>query len=297
MLAFALAGCSAPSRAEERRSQTVVVGVGSTVEQQVLAALTWEALRRAGVEVRLEQELGSTPSLRRNALIGSIDAYWDYTGAAWSLGRGEQAPPADPAESWERISRADEDTDLIWLRPSAANATLGFVVRAEDLPPRGAQRGMTWLAQRLSTGEQRLCADEDFVRRPAGLQALAQEYAIALDQVEVLERGEEDAIAGVVAGECFAGLATATSGSAARQGLVAVTDDLRVFPAFIVAPVVREGSTADRSRVRRTLEAVAGLLDTATLARLNAGVEAGREPRVVAGRFLDRMTAEATDSQ
>ncbi len=288
---FALAGCTA-SQAEEPQSETVVVGVGSTVEQQVLAALTWEALRRAGAEVRLEQGLGGTPSLRRNALIGSIDAYWDYTGAAWSLGRGEQAPPADPAESWERISRADEDTNLVWLRPSAANATLGLVVRADDLPPRGAQRGMTWLAQELSTGQRRLCADKDFVRRPAGLQALAEEYAIALDQVEVVERAEDEAITAVAAGECFAGLATATSGTAARRGLVAVADDLRVFPAFIVAPVVREGSTADRPRVRRTLEAVAGLLDTVALARLNAAVEAGREPRAVAARFLDRVTVE-----
>jgi osmoprotectant transport system substrate-binding protein len=274
-------------------SETVVVGVGSSVEQQVLGAIAAEALRRADLAVELEAVEGQTVALRRRAGAGAIDVFWDYTGAAFALGLGEQvAPAADPSESYERIRTADERSGLHWLAPSSANATLALFVRPEDLPPPDADRSLTWLAGALSSGEATLCADPDFLSSPAGLSSLAVEYAINLDQVEQRPAGEEEAIEAVAAGDCFAGLATATSPAAAQEGLVPVTDVRSVFPAFVVAPVARVADPALRARIGQALEPVTAALDTATLAQLNAEVAGGADAEEVAQSFVDAALAD-----
>ena len=135
---------------------TLVIGVGSTDEQRVLAALAAEALRRADVPVEVRMNLGGTLGLRRQALADQIDLFWDYTGAAWALGLREAAPAADPVESWERVREADDRRGLRWLEPTGANATLALFVRGADLPADTAQRDMGWLAGELSGGRRRL---------------------------------------------------------------------------------------------------------------------------------------------
>lgn len=264
----------------------VVLGVGSTTEQHVLAALTVVALDRAGIPTEVRTELGGTVGLRREAGRGAIDLFWDYTGAAWALGLGEHAPPADPNESYQRVRRADEDFGLEWLPPTTANATLALFVRSEDLPPTGEPRGLTWLAGVLSGGEAALCADPDFIRRPGGLDALAEAYAIGRDRLRLVGAAEEDAIERVAAGECFAGLATATSGRARLEGLHPVSDDLRLFPAFVIAPVARAAALERHDGLAEALAPLVALLDTQSLALLNARVEGGDDPEDVAEEFL-----------
>lgn len=275
------AACRAPAERD-----TVVLGVGSTAEQHVLAALTLVALDRAGFAVDVRVDLGGTSGLRREAGRADIDLFWDYTGAAWALGLGEHAPPADPLESYERVRRADEDLGLVWLEPTTANATLALFVRADDLPGADEPRGMTWLAGVLSGGDVPLCADPDFMRRPGGLEALAEAYAIGRDRLALVNAVEEEAVELVAEGECFAGLATATNGRARELGLMPVTDDLRIFPAFVVGPVVREAVLEALPGIADALQPVVRVLDTQALAELNARVEAGEDPEAVAEEFL-----------
>lgn len=263
-----LAGCSAGD--DNVDPDAVTVGVGSTAEQQVLAALTVVALEEAGIATELEVDLGGTVGLRREALRGTVDVYWDYTAAAWALGLRQQSPPSDPEESYERVRQEDRTrNDLIWLEPTQADATLALFVDGDvvdgDQPP-----SMDWLAAELSGEQRTLCVDVDFRDRPGGLYDLAEVYPMELDRVGLVDATEEEAIALVAEGECFAGLATTTSGEAYAQGLVPVTDDLGVFPAFVVAPVAREAVIEQNPAIEAALEPVIELLDTTTLARLNA---------------------------
>ena len=284
LCAVALAGCQRPDAAP-----AVVIGVGSTSEQQVLAAVAAEILRRADIPTAVRSDLGGTLGLRRQALGDQIDLFWDYTGAAWALGLRESAPPADPVESWERVREADERQGLRWLDATGANATLALVVRESDLPPPDAQRDLGWLAGELSSGERRLCADADFMARDGGLLALAAEYGIDAAGVPKQAASEAEAVAAVRDGECYAGLATATSGAARAAGLVPVEDELRVFPAFVVAPVVRAGSPADVPEVVAALAPLSAALDTATLAALNARAVEGEDPAAIAASFVTAL--------
>lgn len=262
---------------------TVVVGVGSSDEQRLLAALSIVALDRAGVTPEIRPDLGGTVDLRREALRGNIDVFWDYTGAAWALGLHQQTPPADPTESFERVRRADEERDLAWLEPARANATLALFVREAALPD-DEPATLSWLSRGLA--EERVCADRDFIDRPGGLEDLARAYAFNLGDVRLVAAGEREAIDQVAAGECFAGLATATSGAARNAGLVPVADDLVVFPAFVVAPVARARVVQELPAVAEAFAAVVGLLDTARLAALNAEVANGADPERLAEELL-----------
>ncbi|MGH8910737.1 MAG: glycine betaine ABC transporter substrate-binding protein [Egibacteraceae bacterium] len=282
LLAAALfgAGCAREPSAVDR---PVTLGVGSTDEQRVLAALTITALTRAGIPVAQPRtELGGTQGLRQEARRGGIDLYWDYTGAAWSLGLGQQNPPADPRESYERVAEEDAAQGLVWLAPSGANATLALFVRAADRPEGGT---MTELARELSAGGRRLCADPDFIDRPAGYSALAEEYSIRA-LVPLRRASEPESIAAVADGSCFAGLATATSGEARRAALVLIADDQRVFPAFIAAPVVRADVLAQRPALAQALAPLAAALTTDRLATLNAQLIGNTDPVTIAEAFL-----------
>ena len=285
VLVLALPACP---RSQPPAGLRIVIGVGSTTEQRALAALTVQVLREAGLAPEVRSGLGGTVGLRREAIGGRIDIFWDYTGAAWALGMGQQAPPADPEESFSRVSRADEENGLTWLGPSAANATLGLFVHRDDLPPEGRPRGLAWLAGVLSAGDEHLCADQEFITRSGGLEALASAYAIDLQRLTEasIPAAEPDAIKGVASGRCYAALATATSGTAVNAGLVQVADDLMVFPAFSVAPVVRTERLDAEPRLAPALERVTSVLDTQALARLNARIERGRAPAGVAEDFL-----------
>ncbi|MDP8970475.1 MAG: hypothetical protein M3N52_08295, partial [Actinomycetota bacterium] len=287
LAAFVALAC-VPGASEPRAN--VVVGVGSSTEQRVLAALTLLALDRAGVAAEVRPGLEDTVGLRREAIRARIDVFWDYTGAAWALGLGQQAPPADPDESYQRVRRADQEHGLVWLEPTRANATLTLFVREQDAA-RLSRPDMTGLSSVLSGGDQRVCADPDFIRRPGGLDALTSVYSIELGPDDVVAAAEQDAIAAVEAGRCFAGLATATSGAARASGLVAVTDDLMVFPAFIVAPVARVQVLETTPDIEAALRPVSRALDTRTLAELNARVESGAAPAALAEDFLSRAAS------
>lgn len=285
-----LALCGACMPDDREAGAEVVVGVGSTTEQRVLAALTVLALERAAIPVRSAEESDDADDLRRQAESGDLDLFWDYTGSALSLELlPGQPPPAEPEESFERVARADEQrNDFVWLGPTQANATLALFVRPTALPL-GEQFTLTWLSRELSTGRP-LCADPDFLEREGGLPSLAEEYSIAVDALQPVPAPEDEAIERVVSGECFAGLATATSAAAEVAGLVPVVDDLGVFPAFIVAPVVRSSTLEAEPRIR---DALAPVLDLTTdeLRRLNGRIEAGAEPRAVAEEVLGTLPA------
>jgi osmoprotectant transport system substrate-binding protein len=286
-LLLVLVGCQTAQ--PEDAGPVVVVGVGSTAEQQILAALTVVAIGRVGITPEVRSDLGDTVSLRREAEQGGIDLFWDYTGAAWSLGLGQEFPPADPRESYERIAQADLDNGLVWLPATAANATLALFVRPEDLPPEPEPRGMSlWLAPILSSGQVRLCADPDFLQRPQGLAALAEVYSIDLNRLGLVSAAEAEAVERAAAGECFAALATATSGHARALGLVRVADDRSppVYPpAFVVAPVARAG-VLEELDLAAALQPVIDRLDTEVLGALNAAVEEGADPGQLAEELL-----------
>lgn len=261
-------------------------GAGSTAEQQLLVALSAELLVRTDVAAEVISGLGDTDAVRDAALGGRIDAYWDYSGAAWTLALGLSAPAVDAQESFEAVAAEEADNGLRWLGPSGVDAALTFFIAKGDQPA-DQEANLSWLAGQLGARDGALCADAGYLTAPAGYGYLADTYAISTDTVTTVAAVEQEAITAVAEGGCLAGLATATSGAARSRGLVPLDDDQDVFPAFVAAPVVVEDGPADRPEVAAALQRLAEALDTETLAALNARVVEGGAIDEVAAGYLD----------
>lgn len=277
-----LSACDQPGAAD----LPVRVGAGSTTEQQVLAALAVEVLQRDEVAAEITPDLGDTVDVRDDALDGRIDVYWDYSGAAWALSLGLPAPPIDPQESFEVVAAEEADNGLTWLGPTQADARLAFFVRAGAVPE-GQAGTLSWLAGQLGRTRAALCADEQYLAAASGYSYLVDTYAIAPEQVTTRATGPEEGLNATAAGDCLAALATTTSGLARTLDLVPLTDDLGVFPALVVAPVVVDDGRGARAEVTAALEALAGQLTVGVLADLNAEAVAGTPIDELAVAFLD----------
>lgn len=309
-VALVAAGCSLPGAASaptpSTSGQAVRVGSGPDPETRLLAHLALELLERAGGAVELVSY--ATAVEARQALeFGDIDVLPGYTGASWLDALGRADPPSDPQESFRRVRQADLRNGVVWLPPPfaaagdldtpPANATFAFFVRG--IPSLDAElRTMSQLATRLGEDpSRRLCVDPGFAGREDGLPALQQIYAIR-DRIDVLGVEPEEAIRGVVAGGCLAGLSTATDGQAWAAGLVPLRDDLRAFPAFVVSIQLRQDLATDRPGVAAALAPLPDHLTTGMLGRWNARVASNvpvEDAAAAAATELARLSASAGD--
>ncbi len=282
----------------------IEVGAGPEAESQLLAATVVALLELEDIDA--EVSTFAEPDDVRQALeLGAVELTIGYTGEIWLevLGRGD--PPGDPRRSFVVVRDHDGRDGLDWLPPTfeeggldapPANATFSFVVDRDEQD----LRTVSQLATRLSQEpDARVCVDEEFGTRDDGLAAVLEAYSVRSDR-SFLAADPEEAVLGVAAGDCLAGLTTATDGAAWREGLRPLIDDLGVFPAFVVLPVVREDATEGRdelraSEVRSALRPLARELTTALLGGSNARVADGQPIDEVADDLARELRARAGD--
>jgi osmoprotectant transport system substrate-binding protein len=257
------------------------VASGPDPETTLLAHVMAELIERRGLTteiVEFDDARASRVALER----GRVDVRPGYTGEAWLETLGRPDPPSDPIESYLAVRDHDERSDILWLRPRVgegideppANATFAFVVQG---PPSldADLRTMSQLAARLSEQPDALvCVDHEFGERPDGLPAVLQAYSVRSDR-PFLAATPEEAVLGVAAGDCLAGLTTATDGAAWRAGLRPLIDDLRVFPAFVPLPQIRVDAVTEHPEIRTALGPMAAYLTTEALGGWNGLVAAG----------------------
>jgi osmoprotectant transport system substrate-binding protein len=232
---------------------------------------------------------------RRALELGEVDVRPGYTGETWLETLGRPDPPSDPGQSYVAVRDHDVSAGIIWLRPRLgdgidqppANATFAFVVRG---PPSvdADIRTMSQLASRLSEQPDALvCVDQEFGNRPDGLPAVLTAYSVRSDR-SFLAADPGEAVLGVAAGDCLAGLTTATDGAAWRAGLRPLVDDLRVFPAFVPLPQIRVDAVTAQPLIRVALGPMSAELTTGSLGRWNA--------RVASGEPVEQVAADAAQT-
>ncbi len=283
--------CVAASCQGGQQEPPIRIGAGSTGEQQILAALTAEVLSRKDIDAEIVPELGDSRDVRDEALAGRVDVYWDYSGAAWALSLGALAPPVDPLESFEAVAAEEAENGLEWLGPPQIDVRLAFFVPAGAVPP-DTDPTLSWLAGALADGSGALCADPEYLAAPSGYAYLADSYAISAQSVTTSAMVEDAALRGIADGTCQTALSTQGSGLARTLGLTALRDDLGVFPAQVLSPVLVEGGRADQPGPRDALTDLGRLLGENDLANLNAAVELGEAPDAVAVAFLDARESD-----
>jgi osmoprotectant transport system substrate-binding protein len=264
------------------------VASGPDAETALLAHTLTALLIRGGMPAEVVP-FSDARDARQALEVGRVDVRPAYTGEAWLETLGRPDPPGDPLESYLAVSEHDRDAGIAWLRPRfaegadmpPANATFAFVVAG---PPSvdADLSTISQLAARLSERpDATLCVDQDFVARTDGLRAVLTAYSVRSDQ-PVLATSPQDAVRGVAAGDCLAGLTTATDGEAWRTGLRPLIDDLQVFPAFVPLPQVRDAAAEEHRSLRSSIGPFSAQLTTELLAAANARIGAGESLEEVA---------------
>ena len=272
----------------ELSGEPLRIGAGPDPEaallSEVMAALLQEAQVPAEV-VPFSEARDSRQALE----LGAIDLRIGYTGQAWLETLGRADPPGDPEEGFRVVREHDADAGIVWFRPPfgegptepPANATFAFVVHDAEAAETDLQT-MSQLAARLSQQpEAVVCVDQQFGNRSDGLRAVLAAYSVRSDR-EFLAADPDEAVRGVLAGDCLAGLTTATDGAVWGSGLRPLVDDLQVFPAFVPLPQIDASVLEEHPEVREALNPLVVHLSTERLGRYNARVLAGEPVEVVA---------------
>lgn len=266
------------------------VGSGPEAESLLLAHVLVELLREGALPARVV-EFADTDDTRRALEVGDVDLAPGYTGEAWLTVLGRADPPNDPRTSYARVREFDEAQGILWPQPQfsrsrsitepPADATFAFVVAG---PPsiNADLTTLSELASRLAEQpDAQLCIDPEFAGRRDGLVAVLDAYDIRRE-VPVLGVPPEDAVVLVSAGECIAGLTTATDGEAWQRGLRPLVDDLGIFPAFVVLPQVRDTARIGDPGLLAAIAPFGAGLTTARLGEWNGRVTAGEPVEEVA---------------
>ncbi|MEX2325101.1 MAG: glycine betaine ABC transporter substrate-binding protein [Nitriliruptoraceae bacterium] len=286
----ALVACtSAPATGDDAVAlPAVTVAAGPDSESLLLAHIVVALLdvnEIAGEVVNFVDSRDSRQALE----LGAVDLRIGYTGETWLETLARADPPSNPRESFAAVRDFDAQRGITWLPPRfsenghgpPANATFAFVIQG---PPSADADlvTMSQFASRLSARpEAMVCVDREFATRPDGLPAVLSAYSVRSDRA-FLAAEPDQAVLGVAAGDCLAGLTTTTDPDAFLAGLRPLIDDLGVFPAFVPSVQIRTDIADDRPQIRFAVMPLPLQLTTPMLAQWNARVRAGESIEDVA---------------
>ncbi len=286
--------CELQRGAAETEGEPVRIGTWPEREATLLASILARLLETHGIPAEVVA-FGHSRDARQAIELKGVDVLPSYTGAVGIDEYGWSNVEGDVRSSFERVKRADEENGLVWLSPTQANATFAFVTPG---PPAKVARIQT-LSQLAGyvndDSSARLCVDPEFAERPDGLERIARIYSLRDEILEqqILHVSPAETVGRIERGDCDGGLVTATDGQAWVAGLQPVQDDLRAFPAFVVAAVVTVELRESRPEVIEALAPFAEALTTARLAQWNGRVILGESVETVASSATTRLRLTA----
>ncbi|WP_296246394.1 glycine betaine ABC transporter substrate-binding protein [Pseudomonas sp. UBA4194] len=267
-----------------------VIRLGSRVftEQTVLAAITAQYLGSKGYDVRVTGGLGS--NLARSAQeTGQLDMLWEYTGVSL-VSYNHIDEKLDSAATYARVKELDAKKGLVWLAPSKFSNTYALALPEEVAKAYPQVNTISDLNKVLidepKTGHI-LALDTEFANRSDGLVGLTKTYDLKFTRRDIRQMDAGLVYTALRNGQVFTGLVYTTDGRLNAFKLKLLEDDLKYFPDYTAAPVVRQQFLDAHPQLAAQLKPLAELLDDETMRQLNAQVDVEhRSPSVVAAEFL-----------
>lgn len=267
-----------------------VIRLGARVftEQTVLAAITAQYLGSKGYDVRVTGGLGS--NLARSAQeSGQLDMLWEYTGVSL-VSYNHIDEKLDSAATYTRVKELDGKKGLVWLTPSRFSNTYALALPEDVAKAYPQVNTISQLNQVLIDEPKKghiLALDTEFANRSDGLVGLTQTYDLKFTRRDIRQMDAGLVYTALRNGQVFTGLVYTTDGRLNAFKLKLLEDDLKYFPDYTAAPVVRQQLLDAHPQLAAQLKPLAQMLDDATMRELNAQVDvAHRSPTVVAAEFL-----------
>ncbi len=275
---------------ESLEGAEISVGSKNFTEQLLLGKIAVILLQSAGADVEDLTNIPGSASARAAQLEGQVDMEWEYTGTAWISYLGHENAIPNEKKQFQAVKEEDlAKNDLVWLPPAPMNNTYGFATPRETAEKLGVSK-LSDLAE-LPTEELTFCVESEFANRNDGFQPMLKTYDIPLgsavprDNVKTLNTGA--IYAATDQGLCNFGEIFTTDGRIKALDLVVLEDDRNFFPAYNVAPVIREEVLKKYPQLRDLFNPVTAKLTDETLIDLNARIDVdGERPADVAFDWL-----------
>jgi osmoprotectant transport system substrate-binding protein len=281
-----LCGCGGPSAEPAPAGEdTVRVASYDFPENQALAEVYAEALRRAGFAVTVQHGIGTREVVLPALEQGVVDVVVDYLGTASEfLESGAGSVYDDPAPLRDALAAALAPRGMTVLSAAAAEDQNGFVVRTEF----AVQHGMTTLTDLAAVAPGLVFGGPpECEQRPFCLPGLREVYGVQFAGVRSMP-SRAATVEALLTGQVDVGMLETTDPHLVDTALLLLRDDRSLQPRENVVPIVRTTLAEEEGgRLRRALDAVSAQLTTVDLVTLNRSVADGHTPREAAARWWD----------
>ena len=254
-------------------AEPLVVSSKVFTESVILGEIGTQLLRAANIDARHQRELGGTRVLWSALQRGDVDCYAEYSGTLRAEIFAGEAVQSD-AQLRGALARAG-----VWqARPLGFNNTYVIGMRAALARQLAVER----VSQLAAHPQLRFGFSNEFLQRADGWPGLREHYGLPQTQVSGL--AHELAYRALAEGAIDATDLYSTDAEIPRYQLVALVDDAKFFPDYDAMFLCREQVA---SQARSALERLAGSIDAAGMAALNARARLdGVAESTVAADFL-----------
>ena len=279
LLGVLLAGCA-------DQKQSLRVGSKPFSESMILAEMIAQLAENEGIVVERHIPFGTTAQIMEATKQGIVDVYPEYNGTGLIfLG---QAPTSDGAASTEIVQRLFNPLGMEMTGKFGFSNDYAIVMTNE----RAQELGVDAIGDLADLGVALTFAvDDDFTKRPAdGLPQLLRRYGITGVTTRTFAlgtEGKDQIISALLDGSADVAELFVTDGQIAEYNLVVLEDDLKFFPVYEVAPLVRSEALKTFSSLSGVLGKLSGAITAADMQRMNKAVDLDAQtPASVASAFL-----------
>ena len=286
VLLLGLPACSGGTDESSESDATIRFASYDFTENQILAEVYAEGVRRAGLPVSIQEAVGTREVVQPALQQGVLDVVVDYLGTAVSFTDADaSAQERTPQELATTLAAALDDRGVSVLDAAEAEDQNGFAVTTAFGAENGVGRlsDLAPLAPGLVFGGPPECPE-----RPFCLKGLEDVYGLHFGEVRSMpSRGAT--VEALVSGEIDVGLLETTDARLSVAPVMLLVDDRGLQPHENVVPLVRTDVLGRwGEKLRNALDEVSARLVTADLVSLNAAVELdGLSPAQAAARWWD----------
>ena len=253
----------------------IVVGSKQFTEQIILGKMMIALLKAKGFDPVDKTGLGGTMVARKALTAGQIDIYMEYTGTGLMTFLKHKKPITDPVKCYEVVKKEDlAKNGLVWLPMMQFNNTYCLMMRKDDAAKKGIKT-ISDLSKYVKANPEAVSfgLNAEFYARPDGYRPLQKRYDFRFPRNKIKKMDSGLVYKALKEGEVEVSMGFATDGRIAGFGFVVLTDDLKYFPVYNPAPVVKKETAAKYPGLKEIFAALAKKLNTAEMTKLNYTVD------------------------
>ena len=264
----------------------MVVGSKQFTEQIILGKMMIALLEANGFTCEDKTGLGGTMVARKALESGQIDVYMEYTGTGLMTHLKHKTPITDPVKCFEAVKAEDlEKNGLVWLPMMDFNNTYCLMMRRADAEKKGIKT-ISDLSKYVKAHPDEVAfgLNAEFYARPDGYRPLQKKYDFKFPNDKIKKMDSGLVYKALKDGEVEVSMGFATDGRIAGFDFVVLEDDLKYFPVYNPAPVMKKEVVDQFAELAGIFAELGKKLNTEQMTKLNYEVDIEHKDAMVAAK-------------